>query len=696
MEEWSNYDIHEKIISNLDGLNFTSPTEIQKKILVYTKAKVDLVIQARTGEGKTLCYGIPIVNFLLNAYSFDEERKGEISPVALILVPTRELGVQVKNHLTAILKENQENNYHKIKIANVLGGFAKPKQIKILNKYNPEIIIATPGRLWEIIGNEESPLLEKMAKLKFLVIDEADRMTEKGHFGELKNILNHIYNKIESAEIGKTKIKSKIEELTGSASINNEEENQQILAALKKNKNLNIDLDDIEEIDPFNIIPEEAIDETNLNEVQQEEDLGTDEVLDQRKMSLLKKKDEAKMTENVTLKRQVPLRTILCSATIEQVHKKVSNPKKKNKSGHAQKEESSFNNLIKNLKFFNKLIYVKLNTGAETNVSDNHNEGTSSQIDSRDIPSFILPEKLQLDCFKTDSSTKDYHLYHLLKENDGKKIIIFTNSISHTKKLHSIFSYFNEFKTTCLHSKMQQSHRIKNLERFQNGNVNILFCTDVGARGLDISQVDIVLHYHIPKTTEVFIHRSGRTARAKKEGKVVSLISEKEINLYKKIMFDLNYKEFTMKSMNYNQLEKYKSMFEYAKNIERDTHQMLKKTREKQWFEKTADQCDVIYDDEDEEEEETDAYEKMLNKKRKLINRKELKNKKVYHKIISTNVKRTSFMTPDLVHKLNSLIDDKNLHGMNLTKAIYEANQDASTIKSKGKQRKKRYLRRRK
>ena len=81
-------------------------------------------------------------------------------------------------------------------MANVLGGFAKAKQLKRLNKYNPEIIVATPGRLWEIIDNDESPILENLKYLKFLIVDEADRMTQTGHFKELKNIIEHIYARI--------------------------------------------------------------------------------------------------------------------------------------------------------------------------------------------------------------------------------------------------------------------------------------------------------------------------------------------------------------------------------------------------------------------------------------------------------------------------------------------------------------------
>jgi ATP-dependent RNA helicase DDX24/MAK5 len=115
---------------------------------------------------------------------------------------------------------------------------------------------------------------------------------------------------------------------------------------------------------------------------------------------------------------------------------------------------------------------------------------------------------------------------------------------------------------------MQQSNRLKNFDKFKSSQKSILFCTDIGARGLDIPNIDLVIHYHIPTKTETFVHRSGRTARANKNGNVVSLISEKEIDLYRKIMKDLNLKEFVLKSISLDKIEKIKSLFEFAKEVE--------------------------------------------------------------------------------------------------------------------------------
>jgi len=320
----------------------------------------------------------------------------------------------------------------------------------------------------------------------------------------------------------------------------------------------------------------------------------------------------------------------------------------------------------------------------------------STNYEEDNKKSRILPEKLELDCFKCESTIKDYYLLHILKENEGKSIIVFTNSISHTKKIYSIFSFF-DFKLTVLHSKMQQSQRIKNLDKFRKKEVNVLFRTDVGARGLDVPLVDIVIHYHIPKTTELFIHRSGRTARASKEGTCVSLISEAELNLYKRIMKDLKINEFGMKTLNVIQLEKYKSLFEYTKKVEKEDHTAKKKNREKQWFEKKANECEMIFDEDfNAGSEDENRDDKFLNKKRKMIQKDKFKDKKVFNNIITQNIKRTSFLTPDLVSKLNSLVNNPTMKDLNLTQAIFQANVDAQSFRYKGKQRKKRYLRKRK
>ncbi len=707
--DWSQYNLNIDLNKEIFSL-FKTPTEIQKRVLIYTNAKVDLIIQARTGEGKTLCYLIPILNYIYNFYERSPNMIKKISPVSLILVPTHELGIQVKNHIENIIKDTKTNKItYNISIVNVLGGFAKPKQLKILNKKNPEIIIATPGRLWEIIENEESHLLENINYLKFLVIDEADRMTQTGHFLELKNIIQHIYNRIEikdNTNEEKNNVKDKINNINIGISKEDDLEENKKLAEL-----LGTNINNIETIDPMDLIDENV--ELDIDKIENEEDEDEDEEKEKIRenknksninIKKIKKEKKKENEEKIEFKNKVGMRTILCSATIDSIHKfkdrkNTMNKKDKNKNNLLQ-EQKQFQNLIKNIKFYNKLIYIKLKSGI--NLLEKEEDILKKKLKGETIleenqPS-ILPSKMEIECYKCESSIKDYYLYFILKENIMSKIIIFTNSISQTKKLYSIFNYFNEFKCSILHSKMSQNIRMKNYDKFKNNKNAILFCTDIGARGLDIPFVDLVIHYHIPLKTETFIHRSGRTARANNNGKVTSLISEKEFNLYKNIMIDLHYKQFSMKTIDLNQIEKIKSLFEFAKQIERDNYKIQKENKEKQWYDINAKKLDIIYDDYNENEEENverKIEKKMLNKKRKLLSKEKFKMKKIYTKLNEYSIKRSSFLTPDQVEKLNNLLKDEQLKNENITKALFDAKNDSRVIK-KDKPKKRRYMHRRK
>ncbi len=707
--DWSQYNLNIDLNKEIFSL-FKTPTEIQKRVLIYTNAKVDLIIQARTGEGKTLCYLIPILNYIYNFYERSPNMIKKISPVSLILVPTHELGIQVKNHIENIIKDTKTNKItYNISIVNVLGGFAKPKQLKILNKKNPEIIIATPGRLWEIIENEESHLLENINYLKFLVIDEADRMTQTGHFLELKNIIQHIYNRIEikdNTNEEKNNVKDKINNINIGISKEDDLEENKKLAEL-----LGTNINNIETIDPMDLIDENV--ELDIDKIENEEDEDEDEEKEKIRenknksninIKKIKKEKKKENEEKIEFKNKVGMRTILCSATIDSIHKfkdrkNIMNKKDKNKNNLLQ-EQKQFQNLIKNIKFYNKLIYIKLKSGI--NLLEKEEDILKKKLKGETIleenqPS-ILPSKMEIECYKCESSIKDYYLYFILKENIMSKIIIFTNSISQTKKLYSIFNYFNEFKCSILHSKMSQNIRMKNYDKFKNNKNAILFCTDIGARGLDIPFVDLVIHYHIPLKTETFIHRSGRTARANNNGKVTSLISEKEFNLYKNIMIDLHYKQFSMKTIDLNQIEKIKSLFEFAKQIERDNYKIQKENKEKQWYDINAKKLDIIYDDYNENEEENverKIEKKMLNKKRKLLSKEKFKMKKIYTKLNEYSIKRSSFLTPDQVEKLNNLLKDDQLKNENITKALFDAKNDSRVIK-KDKPKKRRYMHRRK
>lgn len=90
---------------------------------------------------------------------------------------------------------------------------------------------------------------------------------------------------------------------------------------------------------------------------------------------------------------------------------------------------------------------------------------------------------------------------------------------------------------------MIQKQRLKNIDRFKSNPLALLVATDVAARGLDIPLVQHVIHYQVPRTTENYVHRSGRTARANNEGIAVLMMDSSEVKYYTKLYQDLGRSE---------------------------------------------------------------------------------------------------------------------------------------------------------
>lgn len=118
-------------------------------------------------------------------------------------------------------------------------------------------------------------------------------------------------------------------------------------------------------------------------------------------------------------------------------------------------------------------------------------------------------------------------LDHLLRNIGNASTLIFCN---HRESLERIQNYLLDqgFIAEIFHGKLEQNYRESALIKFRNKSCNILIATDLAARGIDIDQLDFIIHYHIPKKLEEFTHRNGRTARMNASGTIVLLKSENE------------------------------------------------------------------------------------------------------------------------------------------------------------------------
>uniref|UniRef100_A0AC35TPR4 RNA helicase n=1 Tax=Rhabditophanes sp. KR3021 TaxID=114890 RepID=A0AC35TPR4_9BILA len=178
MEAWDNLGLSAPIIQALEFAGFYKPTKIQEAVLpAAIKENADILGAAQTGSGKTLAFGIPIMERLLKTDRSEKQLR------CLVLVPTRELVVQVKKQFDILCK------FTDIKTCQIVGGLSQQKQERLL-KWKPEIIVATPGRFWALVQAAfEDEYLASFKHIGIFVIDETDRMVERGHFEELEHIV---------------------------------------------------------------------------------------------------------------------------------------------------------------------------------------------------------------------------------------------------------------------------------------------------------------------------------------------------------------------------------------------------------------------------------------------------------------------------------------------------------------------------
>ncbi|KAH7915009.1 DEAD-domain-containing protein [Hygrophoropsis aurantiaca] len=129
---------------------------------------------------------------------------------------------------------------------------------------------------------------------------------------------------------------------------------------------------------------------------------------------------------------------------------------------------------------------------------------------------------------------KDVHLIYLANALASNSIIIFTRTVHDAQRLSIILRTLG-FPAVPLHGKLSQSQRLGALNKFKTGGRKILVATDVASRGLDLPSVDVVINFDIPTHSKDYIHRVGRTARAGRSGKSITIVTQYDVELIQRI-----------------------------------------------------------------------------------------------------------------------------------------------------------------
>lgn len=510
LPNWHAFCMHSHLLQVLHLRGFVTPTPIQAKSLPIALNGRDIVGVAETGSGKTLAYGLPILHRILSHPRLPRTKR---TLQALILAPTRELALQVSDHLNAFArvidvkaeqdadlrnaeaKEKLQKNITPplVSIAAIVGGMSAQKQRRILDR-GVDVLVATPGRLWDILEEDEG-LARQISQLKFLVLDEADRMVEAGHFAEMDNILRLTIRKSQE-----------------------------------------------DEIEP----PEAPGDSLDAHE-------------------------DAENTEATPVD---ALQTFVFSATLSKdLQKNLRRSYHQKGCTKLSKPASTLDDLLLRLDF----------RDPDPAIIDISPEGG--------VVSTLKESKIE--CLSTD---KDAYLYYFLLRYPGRSLV-FLSSIDGIRRLSPLMELLN-LKAFPLHSQMEQRQRLKNLDRFKATTNAVLLATDIAARGLDIPAVDHVVHYQIPRSADVFVHRNGRTARAMRKGFSLLMCAPDERRVVRALLASLGRKDTDIPdiSVELTLLDKLKNRILLARQIDSQQHKIKKQHHERNWLKETAEAMEIELD----------------------------------------------------------------------------------------------------
>ncbi|VDD81507.1 unnamed protein product [Mesocestoides corti] len=670
---WQSLYVPEEIQKAIGELGFEEPSPIQREVLPYAiRDYADILGSAPTGSGKTLAFGVPLLTRVQEAkrqfaerqqdHTLDERptqlqpskkakkrrreknqglteleaesdrldrkrrkqfdqlsvieeldpdtmqvvRAHDISRQAvdlvegpdvtgthvsgdvaacvrgLVILPTRELALQlasryeplsfqVTSHIRALAKYMASPG---VSIEPLVGGISIQKQERLLRQRRPDVIVATPGRLWEFIQQvspwcccvsfslvspsstswpflQEHPQLASMPRtLSVVVFDEADRLVESQHFAELGSILQFI-----------------------------------------------------------------------------------------------KKPDQG-------ARRQ----TLVFSATLTFVHSHALMPgarfnKAARKLAHGKKMDTtsklSFLRNILGLSPSVKVVDLSSSAPLPTAVDNGVTTAEKPAKNQQSQPSAAtpagatgirMPEGLleyRLTC--ASQPDKDTLLVWLLMSRVAKhgRSLIFVNSKSGARRLSGVLRQCPDISShlSIIHADMVQKQRLRSLERFQ-GNVSrrsessVVLATDVAARGLDFASCPVtwVVHFDVPHTTEVYIHRCGRTARANRSGTSVILLEPGDIVRWRKLARNLSHLPADdgvpdlpelSPGPSTEEMAVFGSIVQLMRQIDVVEHNASKKAANREWFRRTAREADIILDSDVDISSDDETPRASKGKKRK-------------------------------------------------------------------------------
>eukprot|EP01032_Pedospumella_encystans_P015133 gene15133-17333_t len=476
---------------NLKKLGFITPTDVQKRALPTIFAGKDVVVQAHTGSGKTLVYSLPILSCVDASHSAIQ---------AVIVVPTRELGLQVAQ----VLKELAAGAPKKIGIMSVVEGSKNRRQMLWATADPPHIVVGNPKALQRLVDLGRL----RLNAVDMVVLDEVDAcIIEPTTKKELHKLL--------SRNLSKT----------------------------------------------FLSLEEALLDEDPTDIIYK------DHVKDHL--------DSMGLGENT--KYHLERQTIMCSATIPQRQHFAASCFKNGWTATVPE----LINVSEDQLVPPQVVHMHIPCSAELRLpclaavlKSELRNGTTNVISAGKIDVSDYDDD-KADCIvytkqaivfvdEREAHLIDTYAYGAIKTLEkmstagAHEIEDSKSTSSNTKSVHKRKAIEQQSRVGVLLESMSLEARARVLDNFRYGDSQVLVCTDMAARGLDIPSTTLVIQMSLPNRIENYIHRAGRTGRLNREGKVISFTHPEEDFVVQRFSNELGrLKTTTIATRPYVELQKF-------------------------------------------------------------------------------------------------------------------------------------------
>jgi len=583
---WAALNLDPRIVMALHALSFDVPTPIQNVSIYGINTGRDVIGIAETGAGKTLAYGLPIINHLLswpcNAAEQGGEQRGEPGARqagkqsgrwglrALIMCPTRELALQVTEHLNSVLK-GVWSEAARPKAVALVGGLAEVKQVKQLSKH-PAVVVATPGRLWAMLQAKEKHLIDGLKSMRFVVLDEGDRLMESGHFKDLMEILKmlpparkvHIDGKGHAHPVEDDDASNSEDEALDTQGPGEPRQKSVVRQALVFSATFTV---------PDPLAPARPAADAGATDPEDGRRRGED--LGRGKRALSRGGGRARYQDGRAPhdKEDEGWEGLSFKSAM----------RAKGKQARHLKGKVAARNMVKLARKLLKMPAKPLVLYA-------------------DVLHRVVSSRVKQYVIKCRHEDKDLFLFFFLRNNPGRSIV-FVNNISVLRRVVALLQRL-KLGARAVHASMQQRARLKSLEHFSADECGILVATDVAARGLDIPLVQHVIHYDVPSTAEIYTHRSGRAAHqpGADTGYSVLLADRRDDRMWAKVG------NMTCKFAGVKQVGAHSSQFKslqrsikLARKLVATVSQLSKRAKEQSWKANMAKELEIEVDAEDDD-----------------------------------------------------------------------------------------------